>query len=1132
MAPHCRIWRSDLLRGVAVLALGAGIGSWCVRASAAPVTQPDVATTEEDTPIEVRVLENDFDDACSGPPCRPTLVNIGQVTQPANGTVSIDRNPGRRPDTVTYTPRSNFFGPDTFTYTAFDFSGVESSPTTVTITVTPVNDAPNAVDDAATTKEDSAVTIAVLANDTDIEGDALSVTSLIQPAHGTATLAGDAVTYTPNADFNGTDQFTYRAQDASATSSPATVTITVTPVNDAPNAVNDAATTKEGNAVTIAVLANDTDVDGDVLSVTSLTEPAHGTATLAGNAVTYTPNADFNGTDQFTYSARDASTTSSPATVTITVTPVNDAPNAVNDTATTKEDNAVTIAVLANDTDAEGDALSVTSLTQPAHGTAAVAGNAVTYTPNADFNGTDHFTYSARDASATSSSATVTITVTPVNDAPKAVNDAATTKEGNAVTIAVLANDTDVDGDVLSVTSLTEPAHGTATLAGNAVTYTPNADFSGTDQFTYRAQDASATSSPATVTITVTFVNNAPNAVDDTATTSQGHAITIAVLANDTDVEGDALSVTSLTQPANGTAAVAGNAVTYTPNASFSGTDQFTYRARDATANSAPATVTVTVTPNIAPTAVIAGGSRTIPDSDRTAGEDVHLDGSGSTDPDGTIASYRWFDGQQTLIGSAPTIDVRLPDGNNVIRLAVTDNNGGTGSATVTITVAAPPPRTSLQSLPGLTPNQRSVAVALDDLCLRLSQQSALTEGESDLLARCNGIVFDSDPAHQRNAVSELSAQDLNAMKTQTLLLAREMSVGVVDRLMALRSGASGLSAAPGLDLVVNGKTVPPEMLKLAADEVAGGSNENDREPGGFLGERWALWMRGTFGSSGKDASSADQGYDADQWGVTGGIDYRNPEQQGVLGLALGYGKSDASFNPSGEGSSNMSAWSVSLYGGLYPAGGFLYADGFLAYGQTSVDAERRIHYTDAGSTIDRTAQGSTGGSMLSAGVGVGHDFLFGQVTVSPNARLQYLDATVDGFQESGASGLDLVYEKRDFKSATASLGVRITGAVNLGWVVLLPQFRGDALWEFQDGTEVFGVRFANDPFAGTANPTPPILVTSETPDQSYMLLAVGLAAQFRYGISGYVEYQRLEGLEFINADALSVGMRVQYGFR
>lgn len=729
---------------------------------------------------------------------------------------------------------------------------------------------------------------------------------------------------------------------------------------------------------------------------------------------------------------------------------------------------------------------------------------------------------------------------------PVTLPDTATTPEDTPINVPVLDND--FDGSACFgpcppplgvVASVTQPANGTVSIDRNpgrrpdSVLYTPRNNFFGTDTFTYTAFDfLRLESSPTTVTITVTPVNDAPDAVDDTATTSQGHAVTIAVLANDTDVEGDALSVASLTQSANGTAALAGNSVTYTPNASFNGTDRFTYRARDASAASAPATVTVTVTPNVAPTAVIAGGNRTIPDSDRTPGEVVRLDGSGSTDPDGTIVSYRWFNEQQTLVGSGPTIDVQLPDGNNVIRLVVTDNNGATGSSTATLAIATPPPRTSLQSLPDLTPNQRSVAVALDDLCLRLSEQSALTEGESDLLARCDGIVFDADPAQQTNAVSELSAQDLNAMKTQTLLLARDMSVGVVDRLMALRSGAQGLSAAAGLDLIVDGKTVPPEMLEAAADQLLGGNGKDDREPGGLLGDRWGFWMRGTFGSSDRDASSADQGYDADQSGITGGIDYSSPEQQAVAGLALGFGKSDASFNPSGEGSLDVSAWSVSLYGGLYPADGYLYADGFLTYGRSSVDAERRIHYTDANGTIDRAAQGSTDGSMLSAGVAVGHDFLIGQVTVSPNARLQYLDATVDGFRESGASGLDLVYEKRDFKSATASVGVRITGALNLGWVVLLPQFRGDALWEFQDETEVFGVRFANDPFAGTANPTPPIIVSSEAPDQSFMLLAVGLAAQFRYGVSGYIEYQRLEGLEFMNVAALSVGMRVQYSFR
>ena len=185
----------------------------------------------------------------------------------------------------------------------------------------------------------------------------------------------------------------------------------------------------------------------------------------------------------------------------------------------------------------------------------------------------------------------------------------------------------------------------------------------------------------------------------------------------------------------------------------------------DGATGSSTATISVAMPPpNAAPIATITGGNRTIPDSDRVAGENVHLDGSTSSDPDGTIASYRWFN-QQQLIGSGPTIDVRLPDGDTVIRLEVTDNGGATGSSTATISVEMPSSRTSLQSLPDLTPNEHSVAVALDDLCLRLTQQSTLTEGESDLLARCNGIVLDNDPARQTTAVSELGAQDLNAIR-------------------------------------------------------------------------------------------------------------------------------------------------------------------------------------------------------------------------------------------------------------------------------------------------------------------------------------------------------------------------------
>ena len=161
------------------------------------------------------VLENDTQDL-PGFGSVPAF-DIARVTQPANGSVEINARPGfGQPDSVTYTPRANFSGTDTFTYVAISSfePGVEGPPTTVTITVTPVNDPPNAVDDSATTGQDRAVTISVLANDTDIEGDALTIASVSQPNHGTAAIAGNAVTYTPDPGFSGTDRFTYRARDA------------------------------------------------------------------------------------------------------------------------------------------------------------------------------------------------------------------------------------------------------------------------------------------------------------------------------------------------------------------------------------------------------------------------------------------------------------------------------------------------------------------------------------------------------------------------------------------------------------------------------------------------------------------------------------------------------------------------------------------------------------------------------------------------------------------------------------------------------------------------------------------------------------------------------------------------------
>jgi VCBS repeat-containing protein len=531
------------------------------------------------------------------------------VSDPTHGTLTLNSN-----GSFIYTPNANYNGTDSFTYRASD-GQANSNVATVTITVNAVNNPPVAVKDAYSTNEDTALNIAapgVLGNDTDADGNSLTAAKVSDPTHGALTLnSNGSFTYTPSSGYTGIDSFTYQANDSQANSNTATVTITITSVNNPPVAVNDAYSTNEDTALNISapgVLGNDSDSDGDNLTAVKVSDPAHGTVTLNNNgSFTYTPNANFNGTDSFTYRANDGQTNSDTATVIITVNAVNDTPVAVNDTYSTNEDTVLNRAVpgvLSNDTDPDGDNLTAVKVNDPAHGTVTLNSNgSFTYTPAANYNGTDSFTYRANDGQANSNTATVTITITAVNDTPVVVNDAYTTNEDTALNRAapgVLSNDTDADGDNLTAVKVSDPVHGTLTLNSNgSFTYIPNANYNGIDSFTYRANDGQANSSAATITITITSVNDPPVAVIDAYSTSRDTALNVVapgVLGNDTDVEGSALTATKVSNPSHGSVTLNSNgSFTYAPTSAYTGTDSFTYQANDGQSNSNVATVTINV---------------------------------------------------------------------------------------------------------------------------------------------------------------------------------------------------------------------------------------------------------------------------------------------------------------------------------------------------------------------------------------------------------------------------------------------------------------------------------------------------------------------------------------------------------
>ncbi|HOF88547.1 MAG TPA: Ig-like domain-containing protein, partial [Armatimonadota bacterium] len=307
--------------------------------AAAPVAQDDAATTWEDTPLVVGVLGNDSDEDLDP-------LTITAVSDPAHGATAIT-DAGT---TVTYTPDTDWFGEDTFTYTISDGNGGTDT-ATVTMTVTAVNDAPIGVDDSATTAEDTAVLITVLSNDTDVESDPLALTGVEASYDGITEIVDNQVRFTPYADWSGTTTFYYYLTDGQGGYSSALVTVTVTPVQDPPLAADDWGWTDEDIATTLYVTWNDWDPDGDPLTITAVTHGAHGTVVIdpGAYAVTYTPDLNWYGEDSFTYTVSDGNGNTATAAVTVTVSPVNDWPVAQDDTATTPEDTPVLIDVLSND---------------------------------------------------------------------------------------------------------------------------------------------------------------------------------------------------------------------------------------------------------------------------------------------------------------------------------------------------------------------------------------------------------------------------------------------------------------------------------------------------------------------------------------------------------------------------------------------------------------------------------------------------------------------------------------------------------------------------------------------------------------------------------------------------------------
>lgn len=437
-------------------------------------------------------------------------------------------------------------------------------------------------------------------------------------------------------------------------------------VNVAPLAMADTYTVARDGVLTVTaetgVLANDADADGQALTATLVTEPGNGVVTFGNDgSFSYTPDSGFAGTDTFTYQAGDGSAWSNAATVTISVTAAstNQAPTAGGDAFTVAEDGLLTVdiqaGILSNDSDPDGDTLTAQLVSSPGNGTLELnADGSFTYTPHADHHGTDSFSYAATDGLLTSESATVTVAVHSVNDTPVANADSYSGLEDEPLTstavAGVLANDSDVDGDALSASVTAAPANGTLVLnADGSFTYVPHADFFGTDSFTYVVHDGWEDSQPASATIAVTAVDDAPLTADDAYEATAGETLSVAasqgVLANDSDSDGDVLSAVLASAPAYGSLTLnTDGSFSYVPSSTPVASDSFSYAVTAGGETSEPATVVITVAqPDLAQVRLEVAATDGTPLSTLEVGQTFVVNAYVQdlrTSPQGVFASY------------------------------------------------------------------------------------------------------------------------------------------------------------------------------------------------------------------------------------------------------------------------------------------------------------------------------------------------------------------------------------------------------------------------------------------------------------------------------------------------------------
>jgi uncharacterized protein YhjY with autotransporter beta-barrel domain len=982
----------------------------------------------------------------------------------------------------TYNAPTDSLGPDSITYTATGVGGTTAS-RTITINITnpgaPVAGGPLAA--IAQFNSGTPVTSSQITVSGSFTGPVNSYSLGTAPSHGSFSLGPiGKINYTPTAGYNGSDSFTVFATNAAGTSSALTVNVTV-PAPSPPVAVTPLAATATYNVsggptttTTINVAANFT---GYVVSIAvGSPNTAHGTVSVGGpgpETVQYTPNAGYSGADSFTVTATNAGGTSAPPlTVNVNV-PLPGVPTAAPGTfpvayvTQTAIDLTPEIGGVINFTPPSPQAITI--VTAPAHGTInSVSGKVVTYTPaNLFYGANDTFTYKVTGPGGTSGTATVTLQVglpPAPTAAPKAVNVIYNTPDHIDLSGSVT-------GVSMSIAVATAPTHGTTSISGYTLTYTPTTGYLGPDSLTYTTTGPGGTSAPATLTITVVALPTVAPPVSIKVNLNSPTTINLANYITGSGITG--VQITA--PPVHGGATTSGTTVTYTPTLNFFGQDSFSYKAFGV-GGTATGVITITVVGRPDPTRdpdVVGIVDAQVSEARRFTRvqignfqehmESLHRRGAPNTGEEDATDSSAPPAATSRL---APTLAVPasgLASGNG----AASDTSAGAPASVVA----------TLGSTPAAAPSNSFAA--------------PLAAGAG---ARGYNAPISVDPFAQSGSLAGPSASGLasasgasGAGRAPTGMVAAGPGA-VVDSNAAAWTPAAATPLAPGLG-AINGIDLSSVTNGMLTSQTGAMS----------------VWVAGIVNFGTRDVPGQTPGSHFDTDGVSFGAD-RRIDQSLVVGVGVGYARDRTAVGTDGTQSS-ADGTVAAIYASYQPSD-HTFIDSVAGFGNLNFGSRRFV------APIDATATGSRSGEQAFLSITAGYDYRTGAIHVSPYARLDLAYDKLDEYSESGAAQYDLRFASQNVPTEDLAFGLKIDDEHKTSFGSVVPHFRFEYQHDFEGETNA-NISYSNL-FGGTS-----YSLTPSSINHNAVLSGVGTDFLFAHGLTFGVDYQVIRAAGAENSQAL-----------